>query len=240
MTSTVPGFDDWLTDILTKEAARAGESVDKFIARAVTARITVEQARRRDPHLAEIVRRARRMDLTLPDPQPHESASVIADPQRLQALYQTGLLEPGRSTILDRIVEMAVAALAVPAAAVSLVDRDRVYVASAIGLVGELAARRELPLDGSISRPIVNTGERLIVEDARTDPALQDHPMVRDGQIGAFAGLPITDGNGHAIGTLTVWDTQPRAWSAGHLQVLADLTAMVRQRSFGDAADVAD
>lgn len=237
MASHVPGFDQRLDDALLDEAARAGETVDVFVARSVAARIAVEMARRSDPELDGILRRLQLMDLAPPQPGSRaDTGSVIADPERLQALYETGLLDDRRAPILDRIVEMTVAALAVPTAVVSLVDRNNVYLPSAIGMPGVLAAARKVSLERSISRPIVATGEPVIAEDARSHPALRDHPMVLDCFVVGFAAMPITNSSGHTIGTLAVWDSRPRRWTDGHIQILQDFTAIICGRIFGKGA----
>jgi hypothetical protein len=237
MTPAVPGFDEWLSDELTKEAAIAGESVEKFIARAVVARMAVEQARRGDGDIDEMLERVRRMDLDLPPPTRDGTAgSVLADPERLQSLYKTGMLNPDRSRVLDRIVEMAVAALGVPSAAVTLVDHENVYIPSAIGVPDELAVARQIPLEHSMSRPIVSTGEAVITADARVHPALMTHPMVLRHYIVAFAGFPISDNLGHTIGALSVWDRKPREWSAGHLRTLEDFAEMAQDTMFSGRA----
>ncbi|BBY78266.1 hypothetical protein MPRF_51650 [Mycolicibacterium parafortuitum] len=234
----VPGFDERLDAALHDEAARAGEPVDMFVARAVAARIAVEMARRSDPALAEILDRIRSMDLAPPKPGMRpETGAVIADPERLQALHETGLLNARSGSLLDRVVEMAVGALAVPSAAVSLVDQDTMYVPSAIGLPHEIAALRQIPLQRSISRPIVTTGAAVITEDARTHPALMNHPMVLDGYVVGFAAMPITNPDGHTIGALAVWDSKPRPWTRGHLQILEDFTAVICGRIFDTSTD---
>ncbi|MBO0677409.1 GAF domain-containing protein [Mycolicibacterium sp. S2-37] len=233
MTPVVPGFDEWLTAELAKEAAIAGESIEKFISRSVAARMAVEQARRGDRDLDEILERVRRMDLELPEPgRDNGAGSVLADPERLQALYETGLLDTDRGRFLDRIVEMAVAALGVPSAAVTLVDHESVYLPSAIGLPDEVALARQIPLGQSISRPIVSTGEAVITADARTHPALMAHPMVLDHYVVSYAGFPISDDAGHTIGALSVWDRSRRDWSVGHLRILADFAEMVHDEIF--------
>jgi GAF domain-containing protein len=47
--------------------------------------------------------------------------------------------------------------------------------------------------------------------------------------------MPLTNEADQTIGTLCVWDSQPRQWSSGHVQILNDLATMVRQRMFGSA-----
>jgi GAF domain-containing protein len=61
----------------------------------------------------------------------------------------------------------------------------------------------------------------------------KNHPAVRDGTLVAYLGIPLIDGNGNAIGTLCVFDTKPRLWGTGHVQVLSDLAALATERIFG-------
>ncbi|QZT64028.1 GAF domain-containing protein [Mycolicibacterium austroafricanum] len=238
MVSTVPGFDEWMNDALVDEAARAGESIEVYVSRAVAGRMALERARRGDHDLDALVDRIRELDLEIPGRSADlASGSIISDPERLQALYESGMLNTDRAGSLDRVVEMVVAALAVPCAAVTLLDKDTQYVCSAIGLTGELAVTRKGPIEGSLGREILISGQPLIVEDARREPLLQDHYAVRDGLVVAYAGFPLTDAAGHTIGTLSAWDLKPRKWSSGHVQLMEDFVAMLRARVFGIQPD---
>ena len=73
----------------------------------------------------------------------------------------------------------------------------------------------------------------LIIEDARVDPVLKNHPAVLDGSVVAYLGIPLFDHAHHAIGTLCVFDTKPRIWGTGHIQVLSDLAELATERIFG-------
>lgn len=235
---TLPGFDAWMNQALAEEAARAGESVEDFACRAVAARIAVERARRSDPGLQELLRRIRESGLEPPEPVDDDAGgSIVSDPERLQALYATGMLDAGRAKSLDRVVEMVVAALAVPCAAVTLIDQDTQYICSAIGLTGDMAATRKAPVAGSLGREIVMSGKPLIVEDARREPLLRDHYAVRQGLVVAYAGFPLKDDAGHTVGTLSAWDLSPMTWTTGHLQVMEDFVALIRARVFGIQPD---
>jgi GAF domain-containing protein len=235
---TLTGFDAWMTQALAEEAARAGESVEDFAGRAVAARIAVERARRGAPDLQELLRRIRESGLEPPAPVADDAGgSIISDPERLQALYATGMLNAERAKDLDRVVEMVVAALAVPCAAVTLIDHDTQYMCSAIGLTGEMAITRQAPVEGSLGREIVMSGEPLVVEDARREPLLRDHYAVREGLVVAYAGFPLKDDAGHTVGTLSAWDVSPMRWTSGHLQVMQDFVALIRARVFGIPPD---
>ncbi|PRC43795.1 histidine kinase [Mycobacterium sp. ITM-2017-0098] len=235
---TLPGFDEWMNQALADEAARAGESVEDFACRAVAARIAVERARRGDPGLDDLLHRLRESGLEPPEPIADSAGgSIISDPERLQALYASGMLNAERAKSLDRVVEMVVAALAVPCAAVTLIDHDTQYMCSAIGLTGEMAITRKAPVENSLGREIVMSGQPLIVEDARREPLVRDHYAVREGLVVAYAGFPLKDGAGHTIGTLSAWDLTPRKWTSGHIQVMEDFVALIRARVFGIPPD---
>ncbi|WNG89372.1 GAF domain-containing protein [Mycobacterium sp. ITM-2016-00317] len=237
MSSTVPGFDAWMSDLLVAESAAAGETPDQFVGRAVAARIAAERARRGEHGLPELLDRMHAAGLQTPVPAASGTDSAIADPQRLQALYDSGMLNAERTNTLDRVVDMVAAAVAVPGAAVTLVDRDTQYVCSGVGLTGELEVNRRGPVRGSLGAEVVVSNEPLIIDDARGEPLLRDHYAVRDGVVVAYAGFPLKDGSGHTIGTLSAWDPQPRRWTSGQVQVLEDFVAMIRARIFGIAPD---
>src|SRR4051812_31212953 len=125
MTTHVPGFDDGLTEALRVEAAAAGETIDAFVGRAVAARLVLERTLRGDPSLENLLQRIATAGLgTAPPPEP---TSAVLNPERLRVLYETGLLDTEPNAAYDRIVQIAAEALAVPTAAVSLVDRDRQF-----------------------------------------------------------------------------------------------------------------
>lgn len=236
MTSSVPGFDEWLAKALAEAAARADETVDTFVGRAVATRLVAELEGRDDSRVEELVRRIANAGLAATGPLDGPCDSHLHDPERLRALYSTGLLDASPDAAYDRLVGIAAEALAVPTAAVSLVDHDRQYLFSAVGLTGELEKTRQTPIDQSVCQYVVNSGEPLIVEDARAHPLLKDHPTVLSESLLAYVGMPLTDPSGQTIGTLCVWDSQPRQWSTGHVQILHDLSGLVRERVF----DVAD
>lgn len=237
MVTRVSEFDDELNRILEEEAARVGEPVNLFVARAAAARLIREHTRRDDPQLPALLDTVARQQLALPDEETAPAAeaivnSVLQDPGRLRALYNTGLLDAGPDAGYDRSADIAAKALAAPAAAVSLVDHNRQFLTGLVGLDGEVATTRQTPIERSVCQHAVIAGEPLIVEDARTHPVLKDHPSVLDGTLVAYAGIPLIDNDDHAIGTLCVWDSGPRQWSQGHVLILRDLASLVRERIF--------
>ncbi len=225
-------FDNELRRLLEAQATAEGLSIDAYVREAVLMRLITTMRERRDPQLEAVVERLRTTagettSYTAADP---AVAAIIQDPERLRALEETGLLDSPPEESFDRIVRLAAEALGAPVAAVSLVDDKRQFFKSSVGLSEPLASAREAPLSHSLCQYAVGTGEPLIVEDAREDPAFKSNGSVTESGLVAYVGIPLVDGDGHALGTLCVWDTEPREWTRGHVQILEDLARMTAQR----------
>ncbi len=134
----------------------------------------------------------------------------LDDPARLTALRRTALLDHGGDAALDRPAALTARVLRAEAASVSLLD-DRRHVAAGAHGLGE--GLRELPLDASLCRPVVECGEALVVGDTREHPLLRDSPAALRG-VRAYAAVPLQVG-GVPLGALCVFGRRPRAWTAG-------------------------
>ena len=68
----------------------------------------------------------------------------------------------------------------------------------------------------------------MVISDAREDPLVRDNRAVSDLGIVAYAGIPLVTEDGHALGSFSVGDHEPRHWTDEELDILADLAASVR------------
>lgn len=161
-------------------------------------------------------------------------AACLSNPERLQAVRDTGLLDGGPHAAIDSIAQMTAEAIGTPFAAVTLVLEDRQIMAGSSAAEAAFAASGAL--DVSLSRFIVASGEPLIVNDATMHPLLADHPAVQAGVLRAFASIPLMDGRGHVVGTVSVWDSDRHHWTISQVQLLNDLTDVAAASIFGDAA----
>ncbi|KAA0109200.1 GAF domain-containing protein [Mycolicibacterium sp. P1-5] len=159
---------------------------------------------------------------------------AISDPERLETLAGLGNHDDNRSAALDRVAALTAEALGTQFAAVSIVYPDRQVLAGCNASDEEMPRVR--PIEMSICKFTVASREPLVVDDTRTHALLVDHPAVRDGVL-AYAGIPLIDSNGHVAGTLCTWDTRPRHWSSGQVQILNDLAAVARQRLLAEPHD---
>lgn len=234
MTTWVPRFDDWLNRKLEECAQVAGYDVETYVAHAVAAQMITDLRAADSPSIDEAVTRLTAAGVSSAAG-PSEISAIISDPGRLRALYATGLLDSAPEEVYDRITRAAAAALDAPLSSMTLVDADRQYFKSSVGMDLPDPAFRETPLERSVCQYAVANGAPLVLEDMRVDPVFKSHPAVVDGTVVAYLGIPLIDQDENAIGTLCVFDVKPRQWGSGHLQVLSDLAKIATDRIFGSA-----
>ncbi|GAA3381924.1 GAF domain-containing SpoIIE family protein phosphatase [Cryptosporangium minutisporangium] len=172
------------------------------------------------------------------------SATVapLPDPARLAALHHTGLTAQP-DTALDRFADLVRKILDVPVVLISLVNDTCQFFPGASGLGQPWMTERQTPLSHSFCQQVVVSGRPLVVTDARQHPDLRTSPAIPDLGVVANAGMPLTDGEGHVLGSLCAIDHRPRNWNAHELDLLTDLAAAcsseLRLRISGHRAETA-
>jgi len=154
------------------------------------------------------------------------NAPLPADEERrLEALYQTGLLDTDAEERFDRYTRIAAALFDVPIALVSLVDKDRQWFKSRMGL-----DVRETARDKAFCAHVILGDDVMQVPDALVDDRFADNPLVTDEpRIRFYAGAPLSLGDGSAVGTLCVIDHRARNLDEDQLQLLSDLAKLVER-----------
>lgn len=143
---------------------------------------------------------------------------------RLAFLKQLGILDSPAEERFDRITRIACQALNVPIAAISLIDEDRQWFKSIQGL---LVA--ETPRNIAFCAHAILEECPFVVSDALLDKRFSSNPLVTsEPGIRYYAGCPLDMGNGLRVGTLCAIDRVPKETTESHLQILSDLTDMVR------------
>jgi signal transduction histidine kinase len=140
---------------------------------------------------------------------------------RLQALYDYAILDTDPEQSFDDVTALAARLLKVPMALISLVDAERTWFKSRIGL-----ADPQAPRDITFCAHAVAADALLEVPDATRDPRFAENPLVT-GELSLrfYAGMPIHADDGSALGTLCVLDHQPRQLTE---QEHADLQRLAR------------
>jgi hypothetical protein len=226
MRATTVRFGDDLWELLEAEAAAQGISAAQFVRDSAIMRLGILSGRRGDEQAT----------LTLEDVATgalsgrsrfKRDEAVTSDPERVKALRATGLLDSGADEAFDRLTHLAAKLLNAPVALISLVDEDRQFFKSSIGLAEPWHSARQTPLSHSFCRHTLLTRETLVIEDARSHVLVRQNPAIRDLDVVAYAGVPLITGAGHVLGTLCVIDHRPRSWTADQIDTLETLTASV-------------
>lgn len=150
---------------------------------------------------------------------------TVALPQneaaRLHVLHSLALLDTPPSPELDNLSRLATRLFNVTVAGVSLVDADRQWFKSVIGLDCRETARRS-----GLCTQLLRRGQAFAVTDARSDPCFRDCPLVaRPAGIVAYAACPLRSLGGHVLGAFFVADHRPRPFSDSEFELLASLAA---------------
>ncbi len=126
--------------------------------------------------------------------------------QRLSAVREYDLLDTLPERDFDNITTLTASICEVPISLVTLLDVDRNFLKSHYGV-----PFNESPRDISFcGHAILSDAEIFIVEDARKDPRFQDNPLVAEHNAVFYAGVPLVNPDGFALGTLCIFDTKPR------------------------------
>jgi hypothetical protein len=151
----------------------------------------------------------------------------LGDPERLLALRLTALLDSPAEEAFDRLTRLASRVLRAPIALVSLVDADRQFFKSCVGLPPDVTEARGTPLSHSFCQHAVERAQPLVIDDARAHALVLDNGAVHDLDVIAYLGIPLQTADGLVLGSFCVIDHVPRRWSADELETLRDLAASV-------------
>lgn len=166
-----------------------------------------------------------------PAPLPRYPVDAV-EPERLMALAASGLIDTPPEDRFDRIVRLASLVTGSPIALVSLLTSSRQWFKARIGL-----ETQETPREWAFCSHALLNDEPFIVEDAATDPRFFRNPLVQgEPRIRFYAGVPIRDKAGLALGTLCVIDREPRKLRATELRAMLDLAAMASQEAQANPA----
>jgi len=146
--------------------------------------------------------------------------------RRIAVLHSLGILDTPPEERFDRITRLASALFDVPISIVSLVDVNRQWFKSCVGIDDDHTDRSV-----SFCAHALERDDALVIEDATQDPRFAGNPFVTgvDDTIRFYAGHPLRPSAGSAVGTLCVIDRQPRRFDERDRRLLADLASMVEQ-----------
>ena len=143
---------------------------------------------------------------------------------RIDALHGLNL-DSAPEERFDRLTRLAKRLFNVPIALVTLVDKDRQWFKSCVGLDVSETSR-----DVSFCGHAILQNELMLVPDALEDLRFHDNPLVTGApNIRFYAGYPLTVPDGNKMGTLCLIDTKPRNLDDEERALLRDLAEMAEQ-----------
>ena len=225
MRATTVRFSEDLWQLLDDESAMQGISAAQFVRDATIVRLAFLAGRRGDAEaelsMEAIAERAARRQ------RGERELNAVHAPARLRELRGTQLLDSPADERFDRLTRLTSTVLNVPIALVSLVEDDRQFFKSCVGLPQPWARQRQTPLSHSFCQHVVESREPLVVSDAREHPMLRDNPAIRDIGVIAYIGAPLITPTGNVLGTLCAIDHQPRHWTTEQVEILTNLAGSV-------------
>jgi anti-sigma regulatory factor (Ser/Thr protein kinase) len=150
---------------------------------------------------------------------PDAATSSADESARLAALHRYRILDTEPERGFDDLTLLASYICGTPIALITLVDEDRQWFKSRVGL-----SVRETSRSISFCTHAIEQKDLYVVPDAATDERFRDNPLVQgEPKVRFYAGAPIITPDGQALGTLCVIDTVPRTLTPAQVEALEAL-----------------
>jgi two-component system, NtrC family, sensor kinase len=150
-------------------------------------------------------------------------AALTSEVARVAALQRYAILDTEPEQAFDDLALLASYICKTPIALISLVDENRQWFKSRVGL-----SVLETPREIAFCSAAIQQSDVLVVPDTLEDARFRDNPLVvSEPKISFYAGAPLVTEEGHALGTLCVIDRTPRELSPDQKEALQALSRLV-------------
>lgn len=141
------------------------------------------------------------------------------DDARLAALKSYEILDSEKEQLFDDLTRLAADISGTPVSLITLVDKDRVWIKSNVGMDVP-----ETPREGAFCSYTILENDGMVIPDTAADPRFQHGVVDAEKSVRFYAGMPLKTRDGYNLGTLCVVDNKPRQISEeqiGRLKILA-------------------
>ena len=150
-------------------------------------------------------------------------AKPINEAGRIAALEKYAILDTDPEQSFDDLTLLASFVCKTPIVLISLVDEDRQWFKSRVGMDAKETSR-----DIAFCSTAILQSDVFVVSDALKDDRFRDNPLVvSDPHIRFYAGAPLINEDGYALGTLCVVDRAPRELAPDQKEALKALSRLV-------------
>jgi GAF domain-containing protein len=154
--------------------------------------------------------------MVTPKPMKNEAA-------RVAALHNYAILDTEPEQAFDDLVLLASFLCKTPIALISLVDEDRQWFKSRVGV-----SISETPREIAFCATAIQQPDVFVVPDTLNDERFRNNPLVvSEPNVRFYAGAPLIDGEGNALGTICVIDRIPREFGTDQQAALKALSRLV-------------
>lgn len=152
-----------------------------------------------------------------------KESKEILEAKRIEVLRRYEILDTPPDVNFDNLTRMAAELLEMPIAAITFVDKDRIWVKSRVGIdVQELKRSHGFCSDAILGEDF------FLVENAEKDKRTCDNPLVTgEFNLRFYYGIPLKSKEGYNLGTLCVIDKNPRNLTQHQKAILSNLADLV-------------
>lgn len=166
----------------------------------------------------------------IPDEPRNQHILMISAPipvnerERLDALARYAILDTAPEADFDAITQLASYICGTPISVMTLVDSDRLWVKSGVGIIaGTNSSRNE-----AFCAHTILQHKGMVVKDLLDDVRFSDNPLVTSApNIRFYVGMPLLTPDGYAVGSLCAMDSVPRELGGEQLKALDTLAKQV-------------
>src|SRR5215470_7248487 len=145
------------------------------------------------------------------------------DAARVEALHKYAILDTEPEQAFDDLALLASFICKTPIALISLVDEDRQWFKSKVVL-----SLSETSRDIAFCATAIQQSDVFVVPDTLNDDRFRNNPLVvSEPNVRFYAGAPLIDEDGNALGTICVLDRVPRKFHPGQQAALKALSRLV-------------